>query len=257
MRPRLTVSVIAHDEARELAGCLASVRGLADEVIVVDCASTDETARVARRAGARVFRRPNLASLNVNKAWGVARARTPWVLYLDPDERLTPALRAEIARTIRRPDAVDAYEMPRRNFYLGQWLRHGGQYPDAQRRLFRRGRARFPQRHVHERLEVRGPVGRLAAPFDHHPYPDLDAWLRKAAFYGRFQADFLRARGVRPGPWTALRLLLLAPGRRFVSRYILKLGFLDGFRGFLACAHDALTHVLTFGTLALEPRRRA
>ena len=139
MNPKLSVSVIAHNEAHELPGCLASVRGLADERIVVDCASRDGTAAVARRLGARVFRRPNLHNLNVNKAFGVAQARGRWVLYLDPDERLTAPLRREIARVIRSGKSADAYEIPRRNFYFGRWLRWGGKYPDRQRRLFRRG----------------------------------------------------------------------------------------------------------------------
>jgi len=239
-----------HDEAAELAGCLASVKGLADELVVVDCDSADGSGRIARKAGARVYRRPNLENLNVNKAFGVARTRAPWVLYLDPDERMTPALKREILATIRRSDAAAAYDMPRRNFYFGRWLRWGGKYPDTQRRLFRRDRARFPERHVHERLTVDGTVGRLTQPFDHHPYPDLAAYLRKADFYAAFQARFLAKRGARPGLWTGFLYCGWLPVTRFIRRYVFKLGFLDGLPGFLGCAHDVLTQVLTYVHLA-------
>jgi len=261
-RPRLSVSIIAHNEVRELPGCLASVRGLADEVVVVDCASRDGTGAVAKRLGARVYRRPNLMNLNVNKAWGISKTHGEWVLYLDPDERLTAAGRREISRVIRSDDAADAYELPRRNFYFGRWLKWGGKYPDAQRRLFRRGRAFFPEKHLHERVTVEGSLGRLREPFDHHPYPDLDAFLRKALFYADFQAKFLKARGARPGFVTAVRYLAWTPARRFLSRYVFKLGFLDGRVGFLAAAHDTLTQVMTFAALRLRatpagvPRRR-
>jgi len=246
---RLSASIIAHNEARELAGCLASLRGLADEVVVVDCASVDGTGAVARHSGARVFRRPNLMNLNVNKAFGIAQTRGEWIIYLDPDERLTAPGRREIARTIRRADAADAYEIPRRNFYFGRWLRWGGKYPDSQRRLFRRGRAFFPKKHLHERLTVRGRLGRLSQPFDHHPYPGLEAFILKALFYADFQARFLHARGKRAGAVMAFRYLCWTPARRFLSRYLLKLGFLDGRYGLLAAAHDTLTQVMTYAAL--------
>lgn len=248
--PQLSVSVIAHDEAAELAGCLASCRPLKAELVVVDCASRDGSARVARAAGARVYRRPNVENLNVNKAYGVERTHGDWVLYLDPDERVTPALAREILATIRRPDAAAAYEMPRRNFYFGRWLRHGAKYPDLQRRLFRRHRARFPGEHVHERLAVAGRVDRLAAPMDHHPYPDLATYLRKLNFYAEFQAHFLARHGAKPGLALGFSYLAWRPTTRFIRRYVFKLGFLDGLPGLLGCLHDALTHVLTYAHLA-------
>ena len=250
IRPRLAVSVIVHNEAGELAELLRSVRGLGDELVVVDCESTDASAAVARRAGARVYRRPNLENLNVNKAWGIARTKAPWVLYLDPDERMTPALKKEILATIHRPDAADAYEIPRRNFYFGTWLRWGGKYPDSQRRLFKRNRARFAEQHVHERVQVDGPMGRLRAPFDHHPYPDMEAYLRKANFYAVFQARYLAKRGARAGAWNMFLYCAWLPVTRFVRRYVFKLGFLDGLPGFLGCAHDTLTQILTYAHLA-------
>lgn len=252
-KPLLSVSIIVHNEARDLAECLASIRGLAAEVVVVDCASSDGSATVARRAGAKVFRRPNLPNLNVNKAFGVSKARGEWILYLDPDERLTAAGRREILSTIRHSSpaiAIAAFDMPRRNFYFGTWLRHGSKYPDRQRRLFRRGCAAFPARHVHERLAVRGRVGRLKEPFDHHPYPTTEIFLRKLDFYAKFEAGFLRKRGVRPGLFTALRYLFVLPFTRFIRRYFFKLGFLDGAAGFLGCLHDALTYMFTYAHLA-------
>jgi glycosyltransferase involved in cell wall biosynthesis len=252
VKPRLSVAIIAHDEAADLAACLASVRGLADEVVVADCDSSDGTGAVARRAGARVFRRPNLANIHVNTSFALARCRGDWILNLDPDERISRALAREITHVIRRPRADAAYDMPRRNYYFGRWLRHGAKYPDPVRRLYRRGAARFPNRHVHEKVRVRGRIGSLREALDHHPYPDLAAYLRKLDFYARFQARFLARRGVRPSARLAVRYLAWLPASRFVRRYVFWLGFLDGLPGFLACVHDALTHILTYAHLELD-----
>jgi glycosyltransferase involved in cell wall biosynthesis len=219
--------------------------------VVVDCDSSDGTGKVARRFGARVFRRRNEPNIHLNTSFALAKARGPWLLNLDPDEIVPPALRREILAAIRDPKAPSAFEMPRRNFYFGRWLRRGGKYPDRVRRLYRKGHARFANRHVHEKITVAGPVGRLRHPLDHHPYPDLDAYLRKLRFYATFEANRLRAAGVRPSLPRAISWCLLRPGRRFLSRYVMKLGMLDGLPGFLACVHDWLTHVLTYARLAL------
>lgn len=244
-KPLLSAVLITRNGARMLEACLRSVR-FADETVVLDAGSTDATVAIAQRMGAHVFldRRPP-GGFGPARNLAMTKARGSWILFIDSDETATPGLRREILRTIRARDSADAYEIPRRNFYFGRWVRRGGRYPDRQRRLLRRGKARY-RGEIHEHLDVHGRLGRLSQPLDHHPYPDLDEYLRKLGFYAAEQARLLRARGVRPGLLTAARYRVLKPLSRFTRRYFLKLGFLDGVPGFFACLHDALTYIFTY-----------
>jgi glycosyltransferase involved in cell wall biosynthesis len=233
----LSITLIGHDEAGHLERLLPTL-GWADEVVYVDCGSHDGSAELAARLGARVFLRHNDPNLNVNKAHAVAQVTGDWVLYLDPDERVGPELAAEIRATIAAEPPQAAFELPRRNFYLGRWLRHGSQYPDRQLRLFRRGRAQFPCRHVHERLQVEGDIGRLRRPFDHHPYESLEQLVAKFNFYTTVEARHLLERG-ETGWGVGLRCCLLTPAARFARRWLLKGGCLDGLPGLLAALADS------------------
>ncbi len=250
--PKLSVAILARDEAGELAALLEAVT-FADEVVVADAESSDDTAAVARRAGAMVVSVKNDYNLNVNKMAAIDACRGEWVFLLDPDEAVTPELAAAVEAAVADGDApYDAYEFPRRNNYFGRYLKHGGAYPDYQLRLFRRGRARFPCVSVHERLNVDGRVGRLEAPLYHETYPTLADYLRKLPLYVAAGADYLERRGRRPGFGADLWFFLVRPGVRFWRRYLFKLGFLDGWAGFLACFLDAAQGILSY----YEFRRR-
>ncbi len=243
--PTLGFSLIAHNEEAQIAGALRSI-DWADQVVVVDCASSDRTAAIVGDfPRVRLFSRPNETNLNVNKSFGIAQLTTDWIFYLDPDERIPPPLAEEIRRTLPQT-AHHGFRLPRRNFFFGRWLAHGGQYPDTQLRLFRRGKARFPNRHVHESLEVEGTVGLLHEPFDHHPYPRLDDYLRKMNFYTSFQADFWKKEGRRPRALDTLRFLALRPASRFLRRYFLKGGFRDGWPGYIAALGDAFQITISY-----------
>ena len=231
--PTLSIAMIANNEEKNLARSLASA-SWADELIFVDCGSADGTATAAKNFPVKFFSRPNSTAVYVNKQFAVDQASSDWVLILDADEEISPALRAEIARFIATPGAVAA-DMPRRNFYFGRWLRHGGKYPDTQLRLFKRGLARFLPLPVHERLQVDGPVGRIKEPLLHYPYSDAEDMRRKLAFYSEVltRSYALKKRS---------RLsVLLRPFTRFLSAYFLKLGFLDGAQGLKTALMDFRT----------------
>lgn len=234
---RLSVCIIAHNEETKLPRALQSVR-FADEVIVVDCGSTDRTVEIAKDYGARVFSCPNKLNLNINKNYSFAQATSDFVFCLDADEVIPEATAAEISSIINGNPVETGFFLPRRNYFLGRWLKHGGQYPDWQLRLFRRGKGRFPERHIHERLQVDGSVGRLRHPFDHFPYESRDECQRKLNLYTSFEAVHLLENGLRPSPWRALQYLYWTPGQRFLRRYILKLGFFDGVPGLEAVKMD-------------------
>ena len=231
--PTISIAMIANNEEKNLARSLGSA-AWADEIVFVDCGSHDGTELEALKYPVKYFARPNSLAVYVNKQFAVDRASGDWILILDADEEITPALRDEIKRFIAAPPAVAA-RMPRRNFYFGRWLRHGGKYPDTQLRLFKRGSARFLPLPVHERLQVDGPVGRLEEPLLHYPYSDEEDMRRKLAFYTEIltRSYALKGRGRAS--------VLLRPFTRFFSAYILNLGFLDGAQGLRTALMDFRT----------------
>ncbi len=240
--------MIAHNEEDKLAETLESAR-FAEEIIVADCGSTDATPIIARAYQVRLFSRPNLANLNINKNFTFDQAQGDYILCLDADEIVPAAAAQEIRELLHRPPREAAFFLPRRNYFFGRWLQHGGQYPDWQLRLFRRGQARFPEKHIHERLQVEGQTGRLHHPLDHHPYPTRTECQRKLDLYTTFEANFLFRQGVRPSVLRALQFLYWKPAQRFLRRYLLKGGFLDGRPGLEAALMDVRNFRLRYAKL--------
>lgn len=224
---KLSVTVITWNEEERLRACLESVTW-ADEVVVVDAESTDKTIQVAREFTERIWIRP-WPGFAVQKNFALEQARGEWVLSLDADERVTPELRREIEAVIARGGPADGYAIPRKNIFWGAWVRHGRLYPDYQRRLFRRGRGRFLERAVHESVEIQGSVGRLRAPLLHQSYRNLEEFLQRSNRYSTLAAE----EWIRSGRSAGLADLIFRPLGRFLSMYLLHLGFLDGWRGLL------------------------
>jgi glycosyltransferase involved in cell wall biosynthesis len=226
-RARLSVVVVTLNEEERIRECLESV-AWADELIVVDAESHDKTAAIAGELTDHVIVRP-WAGFAAQKNFGLAQAGGEWILSLDADERVSPALRAEIAAVLEEGGA-EGYAVPRRNVFWGRWVRHGGLYPDWQVRLFRRGRGRFVERAVHESVTIDGRVERLRAPLDHRSYRDVADFLARADRYTSLAAEEWVAAGrpVRP-----LLDLVARPAGRFLAMYVARAGFLDGWRGFL------------------------
>lgn len=225
----LSVLVITYNEAHNLPDCLASV-AWADEILVVDSGSTDETPALARAAGARVVEHP-FESAGRQRNWALPLLRHPWCLVLDADERVTPALALEIQRTVLADGPADGYSLRRRSFFLGTPIRHAGWGRDRVLRLFRRERGRYDDALVHESLELRGRQDELQAPLLHFTYRTLDDYLAKLASYTARGAADLGRRGERP----SLATLLVRPPARFLRMYVLQGGFLDGMAGLLLC----------------------
>ncbi len=244
--PPLTVCMVAYNEEENIAASLASVKGWAGEVVVIDCESQDATGEIARMMGARVSRHPNiLPEATKNVAFDLAT--TEWVFLLDADERLPDELKREISGLIARDPLENGFKIPRRNFYFGTPLTRGGAYPDLQLRLFRRGHGRFPARGIHERIAIDGKVGVLRHPFDHHPYPTFQAWIEKFEFYTRYEADRLRAEGASLRASAVRRAMIYRPLRRWIERLFIKRGIRDGVPGILAATFDLMTIVVGFG----------
>ena len=238
-----SVVIAAKDEAAEIGECIASVRW-AEEVIVVENDSSDDTVAVARDAGATVFSHP-FTTIGRQRNAAIAHARHQWILVIDADERATPALREEISSVIRDESRRDvAYRVRRRNFFLGREIRHGGWERDRPVRLFR-SRMRYDERPVHEHVVADGPVGELAEPMLHYPYASLGEYFAKLDRYSRWWAEQSFERGRRVGTWT----IAVKPPARFFSMYVLRGGFLDGAAGVLVAALAAMSVAAKYARL--------
>jgi len=240
---RLTVTVITLNEERDLPRALASVRGVADEIVVVDSGSADRTRELARQAGARVVER-GWTDFSDQKNFAAAQATQDWILNLDADEELSPALHEELRRWKEQPPAAVAYEMPRRARYLGRWINHSGWYPDFKRRLYRRDRARFVGA-LHETLAADGAVARLAGDLYHHTFATTAEHAAQIESYSTLAARQRFAAGRRH--W--LLPLLCSPPWMLLRTYILKLGFLDGAAGWRIARLTARTSFLKYAKL--------
>ncbi len=235
----LSVAIPAKDEERYIADCLESVRGLADEVLVVlDPESRDRTATICREKGARIEPVPFISFAQLrNRA--LELCHHPWVFFLDADERATTELCREIAGVIASepdaddPQAIVGYWVPRHNYFFGRPVRHAGWYPDHQLRLLWRERARYPEEQkVHEVVQLQGRSAYLSGHLLHYNVDTPAEFRAKQRRYARLEAASLRERGVRAHP----RHLLTRPLREFWRRYIALSGWRDGLLGLYLCA---------------------
>ncbi|OZI21414.1 LPS biosynthesis protein [Bordetella genomosp. 9] len=224
---KLSVIVITKNEAANIVACLDSV-AFADEFIVVDSGSTDNTVELARSMGATVEQTHDWPGFGPQKNRALNLAEGEWVLSIDADERVTPELASAIQQAIAAPQ-FDAYEIARLSDFCGRFIRHSGWWPDHVLRLFRRGAARFSDAAVHEKVVPARPgaIGRLQGHFLHYPYPHLDALVNKVNRYSSDAAAMMHARGKRTGIFGALGHGFWT----FIRIYLIRRGFLDGRHG--------------------------
>lgn len=248
-RVPLTVVIPTQNEAHQIAEVLASVEW-ADEVLVIDGGSTDETACIAAEHGATVLRQEGGTIAGQRNA-GIEHARNDWILALDADERPSEGLITEIAAVVRAPQH-DAYRIQFHNFYGDRELVRGHWARDQHVRLFRR-RYRFLDRQVHERLEDVSSVGTLRGFIRHASYRDFDHHLRKVVRYAQLGAEELRARGYRVTVWH----LLAKPAWRFFREYFIYGSYRDGRFGVVTSAMSALAAFLKYAYVAMPALVRA
>jgi glycosyltransferase involved in cell wall biosynthesis len=246
--PLLSAIVITRDEEDAIGLCLDSL-AFCDERIVVDCGSKDATVEIARQKGARVEIH-GWQGFGPQKNYALSLSGGTWVLSLDADERVTPELATEIIAAIG-DDAVDGWELPRLSSFCGRPMRHSGWYPDYVLRLFRRGKARFDDAIVHERVICTGTVKRLNKPLLHRAMPTLEAALARVDRYSTAKAQMLAASGQRISFFTGITHGLFS----FLRAYILRAGFLDGAEGFLLAVVSAETSYYPYMKAWLATRR--
>ena len=225
---KLAACIITRNEAARIGACIEALR-FCDEIIVVDSHSTDDTREIAARLGARVIER-DWRGYRSQKQFATDAATCEWVLSVDADERVTDGLRAEIeSLRASRFAGARGYSIPRLTEYFGKFLRHGNAWPDRQVRLYDRHAARWAGYEVHEKIIVEGPVLAVAAPLEHYAYRDLDDQLTRLDRYASLMAAQMHAAGRRGG----LAQVLFNPAWRMFRGLFIKLGVLDGWRGWL------------------------
>ncbi|MES2283135.1 MAG: glycosyltransferase family 2 protein [Pseudomonadota bacterium] len=233
MLANLSVIVITKNEARNIEGCLQSV-SFADQIVVLDSGSEDDTCQVARHLGAEVLEDSDWQGFGVQKNRALRLARCDWVLSIDADERVTPALKDEILKVIAE-SSHDVYSIPRLSSYCGQYMMHSGWNPDHVTRLFRRGTAGFSADLVHEKVLTDHSVGLLHSPLLHESFVNFEAVLDKANRYSTAGAQVLRAKGQSASLFKAITHGVWA----FFRTYVLRRGFLDGKMGFVLAISNA------------------
>ena len=228
MAPTLSVAIITLNEESNIRRTLESVKW-ADEIVVVDSGSSDRTRDICKEYTDKVIQQTWLGYAG-QKNLAISRTTRDWVLSLDADEPVEPALADEIRAIIRTPDACDGYRIPRKTFFLGKWMKHGGWYPDLNLRLFRAGKGRFEERFVHESLKVTGRIGVTVNAIEHYSYPDLESYMTTINKYSSLAVDVMAQNGF-PSSKTSWLNIVLRPLFTFLHKYIVRLGFLDGKHG--------------------------
>ncbi len=225
----ISIAIITKNEEKNLARCLASVAGLASELVVVDSGSTDDTAAVAGAAGAR-WHHQDWLGYRDQKQFTTSLCTQPWILALDADEELSPALRLELESFFSSGSctAFQGASFPRKVHFLGRWITHGDWYPDRKLRLFRRELGRWAGSPEHDFVELDGRELKMTADLHHYSFPDINTYLRKISIFGD---EYLKRQIALGRPWS-LAHTLFRPSWRFFRGYFLKRGFMDGFPGF-------------------------
>ena len=248
-RAKLSVIVVAMNEAHDIRDCIESVRGLATETIVFDSGSTDGTPELCRSLGARVFE-TDWPGDGPQKNRALAVAEGDWVLCLDADERVSDELRAEITHLLEHGSQHAAFSTPRRSSFCGRFMKHSGWWPDRIERLFRRGNAQFTNVRTHTHLEIDGTVGRFDGPIIHIAITELEEALDKANSYSTSGALTMAEKGIR----SSLGKAILKGWWAFIRTYVIKLGFLDGSQGFMLSVTNAEGTYYRYAKLALMNR---
>ncbi len=242
----LSVVISAFNEEKKLEACLSSVKAIADEIIVVNNSSTDDTEKIALRYTKNVFTRPNNPMLNVNKNFGFTKATSDWILCLDADERVTPELAKEMKQIMDAPSDNNGYWIPRKNIIFGKAIENSIWWPDYQMRLFKKGKGKFAEKHVHEMITIDGKTEHLTSPMLHENYSSISQYLQKLdRIYTENEAEQYIANGKTITWIDALRF----PADDFFKTFFLRKGYKDGLHGLVLSMLQAFYAEIVFAKI--------
>lgn len=225
---KISVVISAFNEEKFIEDCLKSSKLIADEIVLVDNTSSDTTVKIAKKYTNKIFIRPNdPVVLNKNKNFGFTKATGDWILNLDADERVTEGLAKEIKQVLKKTP-FNAFDIPRKNIIFGKWIQNSIWWPDYNTRLFKRGKGKFAERHVHEKIKIEGQIGKLQNPMVHYNYQTISQFIRKLdKTYTESEAESFIAQGKNINWYDAIRW----PVDDFVKTFFFQRGYKDGFHG--------------------------
>jgi glycosyltransferase involved in cell wall biosynthesis len=246
----ISVVLATHNESANIDRCLEAVKTWADEIIITDGESTDDTVKKAKSFDAKIISTTNKSNFHINKQLAMDAAKGELVLQLDADEVVDNELAEFIISTHKKILAGEAlpaaWWVKRRNFFFGRFLTKGGQYPDPVIRLYQKGKARLPQKDVHEQMTVDGELGWADGHFLHYSNPTFADYLRKFNTYTSFAAEQQFNQGKKPSFSGLVSAFMIKPNVTFFSLYIRHRGLVDGVAGFLFALCSGLHHPVTY-----------
>ena len=247
MKQTLSVVISAYNEEKKIGACIASVAGLAHEIIVIDNSSTDGTAKIASSLKAVVFKKENNLMLNINKNYGFEKAKGTWILNLDADEEVTEELKDEIQHILEsEPSQIKkGYWISRKNIIFGKWIQYGLWWPDKQLRLFQKGSGKFQCKHIHEYVDVDGEIGELTHPYIHHNYDSISQYLLKLERCTTSEAIALTETQYQLSWFDAIRF----PISDFMKIFFAQSGYKDGLHGLVLSLFQGFYSFIVFTKL--------
>ncbi len=244
--PKISAAIATFNEEKNIVDCIQSCNQVADEIVVVDGESSDNTAELAQKMGAKVIRTSNKAMFHINKNMAIENCRGDWILLIDADERISADLAYEIKSLVGKDPKENGFWINRRNWFLGGYLNKGGAYPDSVIRLFRLGKGRLPEVSVHEQVKITGKLGHLKENLLHFADPDFERYLKRAIRYTDRTADELRKENPGKSIVQVIYYMIAKPMLTFLSIYIRHKGFEDGYRGFIWALFSASHHFYAY-----------
>jgi len=232
---KLSVAIATFNEERNIAKCLESVKDWVDEIVLVDGSSTDKTREIAKKFGVRVIKTTNKPIFHINKNIAINACHGDWILQLDADEIVPPEMREEILNIVNNQKSTEpaGYWLKRKNYFLGRYLRKGGQYPDPVIRFFRKGKGILPAKDVHEQVTIDGEVDWLKNDLIHWATPEFSRYMLREKRYSTLQAKFMLEDKLPVNVFTFVKYFFFLPLKTFLMIYVRHKGFVDSWQGFV------------------------
>jgi glycosyltransferase involved in cell wall biosynthesis len=244
---KISIAIATYNEQENITRCLEAVDSFADEIIIVDGQSSDDTVSLATKfKKVKIISTTNKPIFHINKQMAIDACSSDWILQLDADEVVTPELQKEIISTIESNPTENGFWINRQNYFLGKFLKKGGIYPDATIRLYRKGKGKLPCLDVHEQASIDGSVGHLTQDLLHFSDPNFSRYLLRSDRYTSLLASQLLQEGVTVTKINFIRYFIIKPISWFVLAYFRHRGYVDGFPGFVFAWYSALRFPIAY-----------
>lgn len=243
---KISVCLAVYNEEENLDKCLTAVKALADEFVIVDGGSQDQTVKVAESFKAKIIKTTNPLNFHINKNKAIDAATKDWILQLDADEVVSEELAEEIKKVISGKEDITGFWIPRKNLFLGRFLTKGGQYPDYTLRLYRKGKGRLPAKDVHEQAEINGKTGYLKNDLFHLRDKFFSMYLKRFNKYTDLLADQIKELGITANLVTFVKYIFIKPLFWFLKAYFRHRGYVDGFPGFVFALFSSMRFPIAY-----------